>query len=145
MKSFLNRLFAPASASALTDFALLVLRAGLGIVMFAAHGLDKLSNYGEKAEGFPAVLGMSPAFALALAAFAEGICSLLLALGLVSRFAALMLSVTMAVAFGIAHKFALTGPSSGEMAFIYLAGFVTVLIAGPGRFSIDAVLFRKKG
>jgi uncharacterized membrane protein YphA (DoxX/SURF4 family) len=38
------------------------------------------------------------------------------------------------------HAVLRPGPESGELAFLYLAGFVGVLIAGPGRFSLDAVL-----
>jgi uncharacterized membrane protein YphA (DoxX/SURF4 family) len=34
------------------------------------------------------------------------------------------------------------GEGSGEMAFIYLAGFVALLIAGPGRYSFDHYILR---
>jgi putative oxidoreductase len=51
----------------------------------------------------------------------------------------------MSVAFFLVHKMALKGPMSGEMAFIYLAGFVTVLLAGPGRFSVDGTSGKSRG
>jgi len=44
----------------------------------------------------------------------------------------------MGVAFLFVHKLALKGQGSGELAFIYLAGFVTLFIAGPGRFALDS-------
>jgi len=47
------------------------------------------------------------------------------------------------VAFALVHKMALSGASSGELAFIYLAGFLTLLVAGPGQFSADGILFSK--
>ena len=47
------------------------------------------------------------------------------------------------VAFVLVHKMKLTGGFNGELAFIYLAGFVALLIAGPGRYSADSFLFGK--
>jgi len=46
----------------------------------------------------------------------------------------------MAAAFLTVHKLALTGPDNGELAFVYLAGWTTLLIAGAGRLSLDARL-----
>jgi len=48
----------------------------------------------------------------------------------------------MAVAFFAVHGGALTGEGNGEMAFIYMAGFVALLIAGPGRYSFDHLILR---
>jgi putative oxidoreductase len=72
--------------------------------------------------------------------FAEVVCAVLLAMGLFTRFAAAVLTILMAVAFFVVHSSALSGPASGEMAFIYLGGFVTLLLTGAGRFSLDAKL-----
>lgn len=73
-----------------------------------------------------------------MAIFAEVVCSVLLIVGLFTRFAALSLAITMAVAFFIAHNGQLTGAKPGELAFVYLAGFLTLLFAGGGKFSADA-------
>jgi putative oxidoreductase len=56
--------------------------------------------------------------------------------------AALPLVVTMAVAFFGIHGGTLVGEGNGEMAFIYLAGFAALFIAGPGRFSFDHLILR---
>jgi putative oxidoreductase len=77
---------------------------------------------------------------LGLAVFAEVLCAGLLVVGLLTRFAALNLVVTMCVAFFVVHGAALSGESSGELAFIYLAGFVVLLVAGGGRYSVDHAL-----
>jgi len=45
----------------------------------------------------------------------------------------------------VLHKGALAGPGSGELAFVYLGGFVTLLIAGADHFSFDAKLGGNKG
>ena len=65
---------------------------------------------------------------------------MLLALGLGTRWAALALSATMATAFVLAHGMALSGERSGELPFVYAAGFVAVLVMGPGRYRVDARL-----
>jgi putative oxidoreductase len=39
----------------------------------------------------------------------------------------------------------LSGQGSGELAFMYLMGYVTLLLAGPGSFSVDKALFGKSG
>jgi len=140
----LKKFFAPGAESFCTHFALLGLRVWLGTTMLANHGFAKLTNFGEMSAKFPGLFGLGSAPSLALAVFAEFFCSLLLVVGLLTRLAALNLAVTMAVAFFIAHKGSLTGEHSGELAFIYLAGFVTLLVAGPGRFSTDGGLFKKR-
>jgi uncharacterized membrane protein YphA (DoxX/SURF4 family) len=41
------------------------------------------------------------------------------------------------------HQTALNGKNGGELAFIYLSGFVALLIAGGGMISLDMVVFGK--
>ena len=122
------------------DLALLVLRIWLGATMLLNHGMGKLRGFGQMADKFFDPFGMGPSVSLGLAIFAEVVCAALLALGLLTRFAALVLVVLTGVAFFMFHKNALSGPSSGELAFIYMAGFVAIFLAGPGRFSVDRKL-----
>ena len=143
MNTLANRVFAPVPAGFLTDFALLCLRLWMGLGILLLHGMDKMTKFGELKGSFPDLLGIGSVGNLSLALFAEVVCGGLLVLGLVTRFAALNLVVTMFVAFSLVHKMALTGDHSGELAFMYLAGFLTILIAGPGKFSADACLFRR--
>ena len=139
----LKRIFAPEQNSWFTDIALLTLRLWLGLTMLFAHGLVKLRNYSDMSGEFPDPLGVGHQVSLTLAVFGEVVCAALLAVGLVTRFAALNLAATMSVAFFLVHRAALSGEGSGEMAFIYLTGFVALLLAGGGRFSIDALIFKK--
>lgn len=141
MKLFANRLFRPEAATRWTDAALLLLRLWLGLTMLFNHGLNKLINFGEKSSKFLDLFGMGGSMSLALAVFTEVFCAAMLAAGLMTRFAALNLAITMLVAYAVAHKMALSGPGSGELAFIYLASYLALLIAGPGRYSADAWLF----
>jgi putative oxidoreductase len=142
MKGFIKLLqlnFLPSSA----DLGLLVLRLWLGLSLLILHGWAKLTGFSGMAGKFPDPLGVGSTASLGLAVFAEVVCAALLALGLFTRFAAVGLIITMAVAFFAVHKGSLRpGPGSGEMAYIYLAGFVTLFLAGAGRFSFDRRLSR---
>ncbi len=140
----ISRFFAPGTNGPAADLGLLVLRVWLGVAMLCNHGWEKLTHFQDTAAGFPDLLHLgSPTLNLALSVFAEAACSALLVVGLFTRFAALVLAINVAVAFVLVHKMMLTGGHSGELAFVYLAGYVTLLIAGPGRFSADASAFGK--
>ena len=143
MNLIANRLFAPESNTRKTDIALFLLRLWLGLTMILNHGLSKLVNFGEMSPKFFDLFGIGSAVSLALAVFAEVICSALLTAGLLTRFAASSLCFNMLVAFAMVHEMRLSGERSGELAFMYLAGFATLLIVGPGRYSADGLLFSK--
>lgn len=126
----------------LKNVGLLLLRVWLGLSMLLLHGWGKVAGHADKAASFPDPLGVGSAMSLNLVIFAEVLCAILLVAGLAARFALVPLIVTMAVAFFVIHGGALTGEGSGEMAFIYLAGFVALFIAGPGRYSFDHYILR---
>lgn len=128
--------FIPRSA----DLALLVLRLWLGLTILLNHGWAKFAGFSQMSAKFPDPLGIGPATSLGLAVFAEVAMGALLALGLFTRFAALVLVIELGVAFMKVHGHALGGPMSGELAFLYLAGFVTILIAGGGKLSVDRTI-----
>ena len=123
-----------------THCAILMLRIALGVQMLLGHGWGKLMSFSEKAATFPDPLGVGHTTSMALAVFGEVVCMSLLIVGAFTRLAALGGAVTMAVAFLLVHGGKLSGANNGEMAFLYLVGFVAILIAGPGRFSVDAKL-----
>ena len=133
MKKILQLSFVPTS----TDLGLLILRLWFGVSMAFLHGWPKLSGFSGMADGFPDPLGVGARNSLILAIVGELVCSLLLVLGLFTRIAALGAAITMGIAYGIIHKWALSGPQSGEMAYLYLGVFVVLFITGAGRFSVD--------
>ena len=102
------------------------------------HGWMKVANWGTMVEKFGDPIGVGAMPSLVLAIFGEVVCCVLLILGLFTRFAAFCAGVTMFVAFWIVHSHKLTGEGSGELAFAYLGAFLVLLVAGPGKYSIDA-------
>ncbi|MBE7497931.1 MAG: DoxX family protein [Verrucomicrobiaceae bacterium] len=120
-----------------TDCGLLILRLSLGFSMLLLHGRGKAQGFSELSAKFPALFGLPSTVNLGLAVFAEVVCSALLIAGFLTRFAALMLAATMATAFFLVHKMILVGEGNGELAMIYLAGYLTLLFAGAGKWSVD--------
>ncbi|SFI82409.1 putative oxidoreductase [Planctomicrobium piriforme] len=126
----------------LQSIGLLILRVSFGTMMLAGHGLDKLLHFGQKSGTFPDPLGISSIFSLGLATFAEFFCSILVILGLGTRFAAIPLVVTMLVA-AVNHH-AADEWKVKEPAVAYLVAFVVILITGSGPFGLDR-FFRFRG
>jgi putative oxidoreductase len=138
-----KKLFIPSNDSDLTNMALLVARLWFGLTMLFNHGIEKLFHFNEIVGTFPDPLRLGQDATLILVVMAEVVAALLLAMGLLTRIAAAVLVIDMFVAFLMVHKTALTG--QGELAFLYLAGFVVLLIAGGGLFSLDTLVFSKAG
>jgi len=139
MKKLLQFDFLPRS----TDVALLMLRVIFGVSMFWLHGWGKAMNFSKMSGTFGDPLGVGPTTSLVLAIFGELVCAALVVVGAFTRFAALGVAITMAVAFFIVHAAKLSGPGSGELAFLYLAGFAVLFVSGGGRFSLDAKMGAK--
>lgn len=140
----IKKIFAPANNSTSANIALLVLRLWIGLEMFILHGTDKLLHFSKYAAmPFPDPFGIGSSASLAMSVFAEFFASLLLIFGLLTRFGALVLMINMTVAFITAHHGKLTGEHSGELAFVYLLIYTVILIAGPGKVSLDKLFFGK--
>ena len=132
----------PQRAALLHDVGLLVLRVGVGLMMAFSHGLGKMQKLmagGEIQFGDPIGIGVVPS--LFLAGTAEFFASLAVAVGLFTRLAAIPLAITMSVAAFIVH--AQDPFAKQEFALLYLFAFVCLIVAGPGRFSLDAVMRKR--
>ncbi len=119
------------------DVATLFLRLASGVLMMS-HGYAKLIHFSEYKEKFMNFMGLGQTMSLLLVVFAEFFCALFIALGLFTRFAVIPLIIAMCVALFKAHNSDFFG--DGEKAALYIAAFVTLLLVGPGRFSVDRMI-----
>lgn len=126
------------------DLGLLLLRVGIGI-LFTVHGYPKLIGGPEKwAElgGAMKLMGVdvAPVVWGFLAAVAEAIGGQLLALGLFFRIACGLLCATMVVAT-LKHMLSGDGFSGYSHALESAFLFLGLAFIGPGRYSLDQMLF----
>ena len=133
----LARLLRFSFVPAYPDLGLLVLRLWVAIPMLTLHGWGKLTNFAARSSTFADPFGIGSLPSLALITFSEVVGSVLLALGLFTRVAAVMGAIGMTVAFIHGHQAKLSGPRSGELAFGLLGAYLVLLLTGPGRFSVD--------
>jgi putative oxidoreductase len=122
------------------QIALTVLRVVAGAVMIH-NGLDKLSNIESFAQAYVQYIGLPfPIFFSYVAAFTELLGAPSVALGFLTRPAALGLLVTMGVA--MYHHILVAGFNIPylELSALYAACFLFFAINGAGPFSVDASL-----
>lgn len=117
---------------------LIALRVIAGFNLLYNHGLGKLMSFGEEAATFDNPIGLGPVLSMVLTVFAEFFCSLALILGLTTRLAAIPLVITMIVIVFYVH---ISDPFADmELGLLYLSSFTMILLVGPGRYSLDAVI-----
>jgi putative oxidoreductase len=127
------------------DTALLLLRLVVGIA-FMYHGYGKIQH----PMTWMGPQSTYPGIFQALSAISEFVGGAALALGFLTRIAAFGMVCNMAVAVHL-HMVKLgdpfvnaTGGSSYELALVYLVIGVLFLFAGPGRYSLDQLIFWRK-
>lgn len=118
------------------DWGALVLRLSFGLSLLFAHGLPKWGRlFGDEPVKFFDPIGFGPEFALALALFAEVICTAMVVLGFLHRWATIPVIITLLVAaFGV-HS--VDDYSGMEKALLMALAFVALFFTGPGKFSLD--------
>lgn len=116
--------------------AMLVLRLAMGMLMMS-HGYDKLVNFSEKKAVFYNFLSLGSTTSLMLCIFAEFFCALFVVIGLFTRLVSVPLIIVMSIAVFSVHKMDFF--DTGEQASLYLAGYLVLLLCGPGRASVDGI------
>lgn len=141
MKTITTNVFNSGFYSNTASTALLILRVVIGIFMLT-HGWGKMETLfsGETIQ-FADPIGLGANFSLALAVFAEVLCSILLIIGLGTRLAAIPLLITMLVAAFIVH--ANDGFGKQEFALLYAVIYLTIALIGAGKYSLDYLISKK--
>jgi putative oxidoreductase len=138
----MNRILTLGFIPSRVDCGLLVLRIGVCLTLFLKHGTEKLFHFSQMAAHFPDPLHIGPVPSLVFAMLGDGLCTLLIVVGLATRWAALLSFINIFIAWAFVHHFVLFGRGAdhGELIVLYLVGLLTILVAGPGRYSVDAWL-----
>lgn len=135
-----NFFFNSGNHKPLPSIAILILRASFGLLLLT-HGWPKLMNFAQKYSSFPDPLHVGSKISLGLVIFAECFCSILIILGLGTRFAAIPLMIAM---FVIAFIINASHPvADRELATLYLSAFTAIMILGAGRYSLDKAISGK--
>ncbi|WP_373513707.1 DoxX family protein [Persicitalea sp.] len=137
-----QKLFKPTILSINANLGVLFLRIGIGLIMIAGHGYQKLQKYLGSDLAFGDPIGLGEETSLLLAIFAEFICSLLLIFGFLTRAVLIPLIFTMLVALFVVHGNAALGKQ--ELPLLYALSYLTLFLTGPGKYSLDQVIFRDK-
>ena len=125
-----------------TSLGLLVLRVAAGASLAFLHGWQKFHDPDMKSKFFSGVegMGLPGGHYMAWAAIvAELVGGALLALGLLTRVWAFMIACVMGVAIFKVHLH--QGWTAMEPALLYGGIAIAFLLGGPGRFSVDGMLF----
>lgn len=125
-----------------TDIGLLIFRVFLSGLMLT-HGVPKFVDFFTSDElKFADPIGIGEGLSFGLTVFAEFVCSIFIIFGFITRIASLPLIFTMIVAAFVVHG---NDPfANKEMALLFLAGYILIFLAGPGKFSLDFFLRKNK-
>ncbi len=142
LKRFLLMSFFPRRV----DCGLLALRLMAAIPLFLKHGTEKLFRFGHMTAFFPNPLHIGVVPSLLFATLSDGICTLLIIIGLATRWAALVCFINIFVALVFVHHFAIFGPRGdhGELMLLYLAAMAMVILGGAGKYSVDRLMEGKE-
>jgi putative oxidoreductase len=133
--------------NSLQPFLLLVIRLFWGWQFFLS-GFGKLLHIGPVAEFFASLHIVAPLVNAYAAAIVECVGGLFLLVGLFSRLITIPLIFTMGVAYFMAHRTSLITLFSNpddflmQAPFLFLFASVIIMVFGPGKFSLDALIFK---
>ena len=116
------------------DLGLLLLRVLVSLLMIFPHGLGKLLNFGSRTQNFPDPLGIGSFMSLSGAVFSEVVCSVMIILGIKTRWFSVPALFTMLVAAFIVHG---NDPwMKKEKAILYAVVYLVLVITGGGKYSV---------
>ena len=138
----MKKLFTTNYSAGAFNTAMLLMRLIFGILLMN-HGYGKLTHFNDVAQHMPSLFGMGGTVTAALVVFAEFFCSLFVILGLFTRLACIPVIICMGYALAVSHQWDVLG--KGEAASLFLGGFLILMILGPGKVSVDGMIYDHHG
>jgi putative oxidoreductase len=129
----------------LQPLSLLALRLALGIVFFY-HGYEKLTRHSKDALDAFAGLGL-PTYVFYIVGTLELFGAILLVMGLLTRFTALLLAIEMGLALARVEipRVGIYAVHGYELTLALFAGAFALATTGAGLLSLDAATFERGG
>ena len=124
-----------------TDFGILLLRLVFG-GLFIYIGFSKIEHYHQYLPMFKDYTGLGVKTSYNLVIFAEFFCGILVSIGLLTRLAVIPILITMIVVIFVALKD--KGFNDKQLPFLYLILSLVIFVLGSGKYSADALLFKRK-
>ncbi|WP_157760817.1 DoxX family protein [Chitinophaga caeni] len=135
----MRKLFSVRFTNGSVNFSLLVIRLVFGILLMT-HGWMKIENFSQMSGSFPDPFHVTSKISLTLVIFAEVFCAGLAVIGLFTRLAAIPVIICMCVIVFMIHGN--DAVAKQEPGMMYLASFFVLLLCGPGRFSLDSLIWK---
>jgi putative oxidoreductase len=134
----MKKLFSTGFTNGSINFSLFLIRVVFGGLLITHHGWDKLMRFSTLRYSFADPFHIGTTVTLSLVVFAEVLCSLFVILGLLTRLAA----VPLVISFGVVVFMVKGHTNAGEMELplMYLCAFLVILVAGPGKASVDRAM-----
>ncbi|MFV0366065.1 MAG: DoxX family protein [Mangrovibacterium sp.] len=123
------------------DIWLLILRVVAAGSMLT-HGIPKLLNVINGQFRFPDPLGIGSVSSLLLATGAEFFCSVLVLLGIYTRWTSMPIAFSMFVAVFFAHSDDVFAKK--ELAVVYMLLFITLSVFGGGNYAVGKLMGNKE-
>lgn len=116
------------------DAGILLLRIFAGMLMIFPHGYAKVANFTGLMTKFPDPLGLGSFISLTGAVFTEVVCSLLIILGVKTRWFSVPALFTMIIAAFVVHA---NDPwKIKEKAVLFAVMYIVLIFTGGGKYSV---------
>ncbi|MBD5251856.1 MAG: DoxX family protein [Bacteroides sp.] len=145
--SILSRIYLRLTGFTYTNLARLFMRLFVG-VMLLQFGIRHLVHFEALSQTFPTVMDFSPATSLTLMIIIELVCSIFIMVGFLTRLSTVPCIVAMCAAeYYILHDmvpnlpvYGLDSTDPGYLPIMFIGIYIYMLIAGPGKISVDYLL-----
>ena len=133
----MKKLFSTYCSETAFNIGTFFLRVASGVLMIPS-GYGKLMDFSNMEKNMINFLGLGQTVSLYLLIFAELFCAFLLILGLFTRLASIPLIIAMTVALSVGHEW--RAFADGHAPALFIVAFTTILILGPGKYSVDGMI-----